>query len=126
MLLPTVRATPLVAPALFSASPPVAPCRPPKVALASVPKLSAPLPLASKVLIERAAVLASSSVPPLTSVVPVKLLEAERVRIPPAKVEFSVSPAVFELFKAPAKVVLVPLASMEIGPVLLMIGFWVE
>ena len=41
--------------ALFKVKVPVVPCNPPKMAVLSVPKLSVPAPLASKVLIKRAA-----------------------------------------------------------------------
>jgi len=40
------------------------------VAVASVPKLRVPVPLALKVLMERAAVLLKTSEPPLTTVAP--------------------------------------------------------
>ena len=71
-LLPTESATPagLLA-ALLSVKVPAAPCNPPKVALVSVPKPSVPVPLVSKVLIDSAAELATTSEPPLTRVVPV-------------------------------------------------------
>ena len=81
LLFPTVRAR-AAGEALFKVKVPAVPCNPPKVALVSVPKLSVPVPLASKVLMERAAELARLSVPALTSVVPLKLLLAERVSAP--------------------------------------------
>ena len=57
--------------ALFRVKVPVVPCNPPKVAVLSVPKLSVPVPLASKVLSKRAAELAKTSEPPPIKVVPV-------------------------------------------------------
>ena len=85
LLFPTLRATAAgVAAVLLSASVPV-PCRPPKVA-AVVPKAKAPLPLVSKVLPERAAVLARSKVPLLSFVTPVYVFVLERVSVPPVVV----------------------------------------
>ena len=59
------------------------PCKPPKVATESLPKLSDPVPLASKVLDCKARLLVNSSVPLLSSVMPVKVFEPPRVSVPP-------------------------------------------
>ena len=71
LLLPTVKAIGAETALLVSASDPVVPCSPPKVALESVPKLSVLVPLVSKVLSDKAAVLPRTNEPPLTLVVPV-------------------------------------------------------
>ena len=101
LLLPTDSPRPVV-----SAREPLVPCKPPKVAAVSVPKLSVPMPLESKVLIKRAATLFNLSVPPLTIVLPMKLFEPEIVKVPPLDESFTVRPPLPELVKALMIVVL--------------------
>ena len=70
---------------LTSAKVPEVPWRPPNVAAVSVPKLRAPPPLVSKVLPPSAKGLASTAVPTVTVVRPVKLLLPPRVSVAPLR-----------------------------------------
>ena len=110
LLPPTLRAT-AAGLALVSVKPLPEPCNPPKTAAVNVPKLSDPPPLVSNAPPASAPVSPRSSVPAETSVVPVKLFEADSVNMfgpalisPPGPV------------KLPARLILPPVVSIVAFP----------
>ena len=80
MLFPTLKAT-VLEEALAKNSVP-GPVSPPNVAAVSDPKSNAPLPLVSSVLFCRAKAFPNESVPPLTRVLPLKVLGVARISVP--------------------------------------------
>ena len=84
---------------------------PPSVAEVSDPKLKAPLPLVSSVLFCKANGLPSVSVPPLISVLPLKVFVAARISVPLSTFVRLPGPE-----RAPEKVTVAPAVSKVAAP----------